>query len=109
LDRSPEKERGDGIQPNHSFDPHDDVQIAYPADWRTIPPEKWAGMMMTPEEYTAMRDARVARERKAPRVGDAAPDFTLERLAADGSRTGEAFTLSSVKGRPVGLIFGSYT
>ena len=89
--------------------PTEDVQIAYPADWRTIPKEKWANMMMTPDEYNAMRDARVARERKAPRVGQRAPDFTLERLAADGSRTGETFTLSSLKGRPVGLIFGSYT
>ena len=93
----------------NQIDPQDDVQIAYPADWRTIPPEKWANMMMTPEQYNAMRDARVARERKAPRVGAPAPGFTLERLAADGSRTGETFTLSSVKGRPVGLIFGSYT
>jgi hypothetical protein len=93
----------------NQIDPKDDVQIAYPADWRTIPPEKWANMMMTPEQYNAMRDARVARERRAPRVGAPAPDFTLERLATDGSRTGDTFTLSSVKGRPVGLIFGSYT
>ena len=89
--------------------PIDDVQIAYPADWRTIPAAKWANMMMTPDEYNAMRDGRLARERKAPRLGEAAPDLTLERLKADGSRTGESFTLSSVKGRPVGLIFGSYT
>jgi len=92
---------------NHPIE--EDVQIAYPADWRTIPKEKWAGMMMTPGEYDAMREARLARERLAPRVGQPAPDFTLERLAEDGSRTGESFTLSSVKGRPVGLIFGSYT
>ena len=87
----------------------DDVHVAYPADWRTIPPEKWAGMMMTPDEYNAMRETRLNRERIAPRIGQPAPDFSLERLAKDGSRTGEAFTLSSVKGRPVGLIFGSYT
>jgi hypothetical protein len=89
--------------------PIDDVQVAYPADWRTIPAAKWANMMMTPEEYAAMREARLARQRKAPRLGDPAPDFTLERLSADGSRTGGTFSLSSVKGRPVGLIFGSYT
>ena len=87
----------------------DDVQVAYPADWRDIPPEKWAHMMMTPEQYAEMREGRVARERKAPRVGDPAPDFTLERLAADGSRTGRTFTLSSLRGQPVGLVFGSYT
>jgi hypothetical protein len=37
-------------------------------------------------------------------VGDVAPDFSL--LAADRSST---VTLSSFRGRPVALIFGSYT
>ena len=64
---------------------------------------------MTAEDYVAMRTERVQRERGAPAVGSQAPDFTLERLAADGARTGETFTLSSLKGQPVGLVFGSYT
>ena len=44
-----------------------------------------------------------------PKIGDPAPDFTVERLSPDGTRTGEMFTLSALKGTPVGLIFGSYT
>jgi hypothetical protein len=61
------------------------------------------------EEYIAMRTARVERERVAPKVGDMAPDFEIERLSADGKRTGETFQLSETRGRPVALIFGSYT
>lgn len=66
-------------------------------------------MMLTREAYTAMRDARVERERHAPRVGAPAPDFRVERLAADGTRSGEYFQLSQTRGKPVALIFGSYT
>ena len=66
-------------------------------------------MLLTRETYTAMRDARVERERHAPQVGAPAPDFTVERLSADGMRSGEFLTLSQTQGRPVALIFGSYT
>ena len=66
-------------------------------------------MMLNREDYTAMRDARVEREKLAPRIGDMAPDFTIERLSADGKRGGETFQLSQNRGRPVALIFGSYT
>ena len=40
---------------------------------------------------------------------DAAPDFALERIAPDGTRTGDVFRLSSARGRPVALAFGSLT
>ena len=83
--------------------------VSYTADVSTIPPERLAKLRMTPDDYMAMRAERVERERGAPAIGSQAPDFTLERLAADGSRTGETFTLSSLKGHPVGLVFGSYT
>lgn len=66
-------------------------------------------MMLTREAYAAMRDARVERERHAPRVGAPAPDFRVERLAADGARSGEFLQLSQALGKPVALIFGSYT
>ncbi len=40
----------------------------------------------------------------APEVGDAAYDFDLRRLEGE-----ERVRLSDSRGRPVGLIFGSYT
>jgi hypothetical protein len=52
---------------------------------------------------------RMERDKSSPQVGDIAPDFELERLDATGQRTGEMMTLSGLKGKPVGLIFGSYT
>ena len=85
------------------------VEISYPADWRDIPPERWATMMMTPEQYTAMRADRLAREAVAPAIGDTAADFTAERLTPSGKPAGETLTLSSLRGQPVGLVFGSYT
>ena len=85
------------------------TEISYPEDWRDIPPENWARMLLTPEQYNAMRAERLAREEIAPNVGEKAPDFTLERLSPDGKRSGEMVKLSSELGKPVGLIFGSYT
>jgi hypothetical protein len=85
------------------------MKISYPEDWRTIPPEKWTRMNTTPEAYAAMRAERVEREKRAPEVGVPAPDFEVERLGVDGRRTGERFKLSSTRGRPVALAFGSYT
>ena len=86
----------------------EDLVITYP------PPESLSDadferMMLNREDYTAMRDARIEREKLAPRIGDMAPDFTIERLSADGKRDGETFQLSQTRGRPVALIFGSYT
>ena len=37
-----------------------------------------------------------------------APDFEVERLSSAGKRTGELFRLSSFRGAPVALAFGSY-
>jgi hypothetical protein len=49
-------------------------------------------------------------EASAPREGDAAPDFSLPRLAGGTASAGERVTLSDHFGsRPVALIFGSYT
>jgi hypothetical protein len=58
------------------------------------------------EEYLARKQARQA---KAPLVGQPAPDFEIERLDAHGKQTGKMFRLSSTRGRPVALVFGSYT
>ena len=86
----------------------EDLVITYPRP-DDLTDADFERMMLTREAYTAMRDARIERERHAPRVGAQAPDFRVERLAADGSRSGEYFQLSEAKGRPVALIFGSYT
>jgi hypothetical protein len=54
-------------------------------------------------------ERRLQADKNAPRPGDVAPDFTLELLSAAGARTGESLSLSSLRGKPVGLIFGSFT
>jgi len=52
---------------------------------------------------------RLADDINSPQIGDKAPDFQLEKLGAKGERTGEYLALSSLQGKPLGLIFGSYT
>ena len=51
-----------------------------------------------------LRAARDAREAHAPLVGEPAPDFDLRVLDGDGR-----VRLADLHGKPVGLIFGSYT
>jgi len=85
------------------------VEISYPEDWQDILADRWAQMRMSPEHYTKMRAERLAREAHAPAIGDPAPDFEIERLSAQGQRTGGMFQLSETRGKPVGLVFGSYT
>jgi len=47
----------------------------------------------------------VALNREAPKVGDIAPDFTLQDVTGT-----ETVTLSDFRGKkPVALVFGSYT
>ena len=71
--------------------------------------ERWARLMMSRDEYASMVKERAERDQSAPTVGSAAPDFAAHRLAPDGSMTGAQFRLSEALGRPIGLIFGSYT
>ena len=52
---------------------------------------------------------RLTDDAKSPQVGDTTPDFLLERLNYKGQRTGTYMSLSSLRGKPAGLIFGSYT
>jgi hypothetical protein len=52
---------------------------------------------------------RMPLEKAAPEVGSSAPAFSAERLAANGAQTGEFVSLADFAGRPLALIFGSYT
>ena len=77
-----------------------------------FPPERWKKMALTGEtreQYEAMVRERSQRDQAAPKVGEPAPDFEIERLTSAGKRTGEMFRLSSTRGKPVALVFGSYT
>ncbi len=68
--------------------------------------EKWH---ISKDEYDRYIDAKRSRDKRVPRVGTIAPDFEVERLDRKGRRTGETFRLSSTRGKPVAIVFGSYT
>jgi len=76
-------------------------------------PERWESVGLSREQYLERYEAevreRALRDRAAPKVGEVAPDFELERLTPAGERSGEHFRLSSARGKPVTLVFGSYT
>ena len=59
-----------------------------------------------------MRDRyleRMERDKASPQIGEEAPYFRLEKLTAGGQRTGDYLSLGDLRGKPTGLIFGSYT
>jgi peroxiredoxin len=64
---------------------------------------------MSADEFDVMMAAQKARQDAVPKVGDVAPDFELEVLDRAKKRTGETVSLSSLRGKPVALLFGSYT
>ena len=65
---------------------------------------------MTREQLRSFIEKRVIRDNElSPKQGDDAPDTELEVLNSNGTRSGETVKLSSYFGKPVGLIFGSYT
>ncbi|MDE0790608.1 MAG: hypothetical protein OSA87_07920 [Woeseiaceae bacterium] len=65
---------------------------------------------MTLPDMRASYEARVVRdEQTSPELGELAPDISLERLHEMGKRTGEFIALSELRGKPTGLIFGSFT
>ena len=61
------------------------------------------------EEYDRIRKAQDERQARVPQPGTKAPDFEVERLGEDGARTGKTVRLSDLCGKPVALVFGSYT
>ena len=65
---------------------------------------------MTRDQLRTFIEKRVTRDNElSPKIGDDAPDLKLERLNGNGTRSAETVKLSSYFGKPVGLIFGSYT
>jgi hypothetical protein len=78
-----------------------------------VPDEMFEKMGITREGFREIRNMMAAREALTPAAGTPAPDFEIERLSAEGARTGETFRLSqhqaNDRGRPVALVFGSYT
>ena len=77
-----------------------------PAELRAL----WISVSdMTEEEFDDMMAANKARQARVPKVGDAAPDFEIDVLDAKKKRTGETVRLSGLRGKPVALVFGSYT
>jgi hypothetical protein len=61
------------------------------------------------DELERFFEGRRKREAGSPKPGMEAPAFTLELLSPEGHRTGETRHLRDHRGRPVALIFGSYT
>ncbi|MBI4206394.1 MAG: hypothetical protein HY527_15340 [Betaproteobacteria bacterium] len=79
----------------------------------SLPPERWEKLGLARGaylgDYEAMVRERALRDQVAPKVGEPAPDFEIDRLTPAGKRSGETFRLSSTRGKPVALVFGSYT
>ncbi len=74
-----------------------------------IPPDLWKQMNITKERFLEVMAEQERRETLAPAVGSEAPDFELKRLDEKGTLTETTLRLSALRGRPVGLVFGSYT
>ena len=64
---------------------------------------------MTAQELDDFLAHENERQAQVPPIGAEAPDFELDILDRERKRTGERVRLSSLRGKPVGLIFGSYT
>jgi predicted ATPase len=64
---------------------------------------------MTEQEFDAMMAGQKERQVRVPKVGTEAPDFRIERLTRDKKRTGDYVRLSALRGKPVALLFGSFT
>ncbi|MAF49353.1 MAG: hypothetical protein QGH73_02435 [Rhodospirillales bacterium] len=79
-----------------------------------VPPEErrkiWLEISdITGEELDQMFADQKARQVRVPAVGEPAPDFEAELIDRNRKRTGETVKLSALRGKPVALVFGSYT
>ena len=64
---------------------------------------------ITAEQFDAHMATEKAREATVPQIGSEAPEFVADVLDRDRKRTGEQVRLSELRGKPVGIVFGSYT
>ena len=64
---------------------------------------------ITEEEFEAHMARERAREAMVPAVGTDAPDFVADVLGPNRQRSGEQVRLSDLRGKPVGIAFGSFT
>ena len=78
-------------------------------EWDQIPPQLRERLMLNKEGYEAMQRSMRERDARTPPAGSQAPDFELKRLSAEGDLTEQTLMLSEMRGRPVALVFGSYT
>ncbi len=78
-------------------------------DFDKVTPEQWKKMGITKEQFLAGREKARLREETAPKVGERAPDFDLKLMSPEGRLTERRIRLSDLRGRPVALVFGSYT
>lgn len=60
-------------------------------------------------QFDALQAGQRARQARVPQTGTKAPDFELDVLSRERGRSREKVRLSSLRGKPVGLVFGSYT
>ena len=74
-----------------------------------IPPEIWKQLNITRERFVEIQAAQQEREKRTPPIGSTAPDFELKRLDENGKLTDHTLRLADLRGRPVALVFGSYT
>ena len=84
-------------------------RMILPEPMELLTAKQWEDMGLSRAQFEARWSARVRRDEQSPVVGSIAPNFELEILSPHGQRTGRLFRLSSLFGKPIGLVFGSYT
>ena len=71
---------------------------------------EWLEISMIDEaQFDADRKLQGERQSEVPQPGDMAPDFELDLLDRGRKRTGDIVRLTALRGKPVALMFGSYT
>ena len=84
-------------------------EVVLPKPMEILTEEEWRDLGFSRTQFEDRWRARLEGDRYSPVEGSPAPDFILEVLTSEGRRSGELFRLSSLFGKPIGLVFGSYT